>query len=405
MNRWWGSQKDSESQSAERSQRAARRTLRDLNLNPLSDEDEELVFEDCDTSFRESNIFNLDGNDEIEDLEEIIPGTMNAAQIAAQKLLPFQDSSFPDDDDAWKKELRIKFEIHDVKYWFNSVESEMKKFGINTQWSKKNAIVPMLPEEVVEECKPILRLSEDEAGDHIYRDLKQEITKLYGPRPQDAFRKAMALRLTGKPSALGKKLLHIICPGAKPLEGCHCDKMVYGFWEAQLGKDIRAGIADYEFNKDTYKKVFDLADKLYLANGGGQISSHAVVAAASVADLSDPNPQVSALQSGGGRGGRGQRGGRGGRGGRGAGRGGAQGGNTNSSQNQFQNQNSQPNSNKGSAPRNNSNYQPKPHQRGQRASPDVPDNACSRHWSQGRNATYCSDPLNCSWVHIIAPRT
>ena len=47
---------------------------------------------------------------------------------------------------------------------------------------------------------------------------------------------------------------------------------------------------------------------------------------------------------------------------------------------------------------------PHPHQKGQRAAPDVPDNACSQHWKAGRNATYCTDPLNCDWVRIIAPR-
>ena len=97
----------------------------------------------------------------------------------------------------------------------------MKSYGINQQWSKKNAILPLLPEDVVEELNPLLRLTEAEAGASIYGDVKAEILELHGPRDEDAFKKAIALRLTGKPSALGKKLTHILCPGAKPFDTCH----------------------------------------------------------------------------------------------------------------------------------------------------------------------------------------
>merc|ERR1711994_675687 len=96
---------------------------------------------------------------------------LTAAELAAQKALPVADASFPDDEDAWKKEIKIKYD-KDVKYWFNAVEGQMKKFGINTQWSKKDAILPLLPENIIDECKPILRLTQEEAGDHVYRDLK-----------------------------------------------------------------------------------------------------------------------------------------------------------------------------------------------------------------------------------------
>ena len=97
----------------------------------------------------------------------------------------------------------------------------MKRYGINRQWDKKNAVAEMLPVDVTEEMKPILRLTEDEAGDHVYKDLKAEILQLYGPREEDAFKKAMALKMTGKPSAFGKQLIHIVCPGSKPFDNCH----------------------------------------------------------------------------------------------------------------------------------------------------------------------------------------
>ena len=80
----------------------------------------------------------------------------------------------------------------------------------NKQWDRKDAIVPLLPEHITEECKPLLRLSEANAGPTIYKDLKAEILLLYGSRDEDAFKKAIALKMTGKPSALGKKLIHIL---------------------------------------------------------------------------------------------------------------------------------------------------------------------------------------------------
>ena len=94
--------------------------------------------------------------------------------------------------------------------------------------------------------------------------------------------------------------------------------------------------------------------------------------------------QVAAMQRGGGRGGRAARNFRGG--GRGQ-----RGGRYNNNQGQRNNQNQSTG--------------PKPHQKGPKASPDVPSSACARHWKEGKNATYCSDPLVCEWVNFVKPCT
>ena len=207
---------------------------------------------------------------------------------------------------------------------------------------------------------------------------------------------SLNLQNCGKPSALGKKIMHLICPGAKPFESCHCSKTVYGMWVSKMTPPIKSAIARIKFGADTYKEIFDTADKVHLANGGSDVPT--VVAA--VAEPSQPgsaptdpsNPQVSATTyRGRGRGGF-NRGNRGNRGGRGTGRGGQ-----NNQQNQSQNQNQ--NSNNSS-----SSYVQKPHQKGPRHPDGPPNSSCSRHWSQGRSATYCSDPLVCGWASIIAPR-
>ena len=211
----------------------------------------------------------------------------------------------------------------------------------------------------------------------------------------------MALRLTSTPSALGKKLIHAICPGSKPFETCHCAKMVWGFWRAQMTVPIKSGLAGKKFNKDTYADIFKEADEIWRANGGASSVQAAVVASVSAPTppSSTPSdvgaegatPQVAAFQASRGRGnGRGGRGNRGnGRGTRGGGRGSYN--NTNNAQNTNQNQN---------------NSNTKPHQRGDKHR-DLPADAswaCAQHWKKGRQAPYCSDPHVCKWVNKTVPR-
>ena len=396
MNRWFGSSDDSQRQAADRNARQARRTLRQLPKVASDSEDE--VFGDCNTSL----LFVDGANDDNESVVGSDNGEMAAeaaAELARQKALPIEDANFANDEDSWKKEIKLKFEPHDVKYWFNSVEADMKKFGINKQWDKKNSIIPCLPQEVIEECKPILRLTEAEAGDQIYKQLKTEIMSLFGPKDEDAFKSAMALKLTGRPSALGKKLIHKICPGARPFEGCHCARIVYGMWEAHLSAPIKTALAGQSFTAATYQQLFKLADDAWMANGGA--AQPAIVAAVTVstpsADASaESTPQIAAFSNRGGRG----RGARGGRGNRGGGRGR---GNSNSST--YNNTNSS-NSSAGSASTTNS-ANTKPHQKGPKH-PDLPSSAgwaCAQHWKKGRGAPYCSDPLVCQWNQVIAPRS
>ena len=155
MNRWWGSKDDSERQAGDRDSRAARRTLSRFNIpSSLSDSGDDADFGDCETSFRH----NLDG--EGGDIEDMDATQRAAAELARQRALPVDESDFENDPESWKKEIRAKFEPHDVTYWFNTVEAQLKKHGINRQWDKKDALVTVLPDNIIEECKPILRLTQ-----------------------------------------------------------------------------------------------------------------------------------------------------------------------------------------------------------------------------------------------------
>ena len=94
MFRWTGDQNKSEEQIQSRNQRAARRYIQSIPSSPSDSEDH---FSDCDTSF--SRALNLDGDDD---------SSMDAAALAAEKAKPFEDANFPDDPEAWKKEIKIK---------------------------------------------------------------------------------------------------------------------------------------------------------------------------------------------------------------------------------------------------------------------------------------------------------
>ena len=87
-------------------------------------------------------------------------------------------------------------------------------YGINSQLSKRDALLLVLPEDVIDECKPLLGIPED-LGYSPYRDIKKEILNIYGKKQKDAYTRAKSRQLTGQPSALGKQsqfsLMWILC--------------------------------------------------------------------------------------------------------------------------------------------------------------------------------------------------
>ena len=175
-------------------------------------------------------------------------------------------------------------------------------------------------------------------------------------------------------------MIHDICPGAKPFNGCHCARVVWWFFIKQMPQVIKTGLAEKRFTKDTYGELFDLADKIYNANNLGA-SSPAVVAAVTPVSLDETQPAipypVEAATFRGGRGGRG-------RGGRGGGRGG---------QSRGGGQSSQPSS---AAPASSSSKKDD--------NQDLPKNLCSNHKKHKKKAYHCKDPFVCEWASFIIPK-
>ena len=158
-------------------------------------------------------------------------------------------------------------------------------------------------------------------------------------------------------------------------------------------------VAHHEFNKDTYKEVLALADKVYASTR----PTGASVAAISTPDSTDPSadtwptpaqleamsPEVAAVykafRASRGRGGRGN--GRGGRGGRG--RGGGTSSSGGSSNPNTQNVKYSAENPKHSGPR---------HQ-------DLPPfSSCRKHWLFGKGAHWCQEPTVCPWKNFVTQK-
>ena len=267
----------------------------------------------------------------------------------------------------------------------------MRHATVHSQWTKREILQTLLPENVRDEVRYLLRLPEDKAGATPYKDIKSAVIELFGPKPQDAIDKALTRVLTTRPSALGKQLIDDICKCSPQLKSQCCADIVFGLFRRQMPTAVRNALARETFNHKNYTEVFTLADKVFHSNKGEAPSVSAVrpmataTAAAAAIPAADPavpvvtvSPEIAALQAevaalkkanrGGGRG-RGNRGGanqtsgtaRGGnRGGGRGGRGGqaAQGG------------------------------------RGPRHPDSPPNGACQVHWQRGRGAWWCADPQN-----------
>ena len=180
--------------------------------------------------------------------------------------------------------------------------------------------------------------------------------------------------LTGVPSQLGQVLINDICDKPVKLDGCCCAKAVYCLFSMQLPQNVRAHIADLEFNKDTYQQVFQTADKIFLSTRPAPELSASVAAVVNVPVESQPEVAAFRPRNGGGRGGKKNKNGKG-QSGSGSGKG---------------DQKSENSSNSNS--------------RGPRHSSSPPSSCCDNHYRWGASSWFCLAPLTCPWKDKIGAR-
>ena len=354
MHRWWGSSQDSDRQASERDRRAARRTIAQLPTIASSGSEDE--YADCNLST--SFILNVDGGND-----------SDSASTHSDIMPNFDVENGVDDADYYKKLGPISnrtFNTKEPEFWFTSIESSLKHIGVKSQWSKREILQNLLPEAIQLELKHLFRKDKDSAGDTPYKDIKTELLKLYKPKKEDAFERALSRKLSdfAKPSAFGKALIDDICVCDSPLQSECCQRVIGGLWVRQLPLVIRQRLAGQDFSVASYKSMFELADALYKT----PTTTHQPVIAA-VSSVSSPpsalNETQPALQH-------------------------DVAALTKKKNKKNKNRNATPSGSDSSKPR-----WPTP-----RHADNPPLNTCFNHHTHGRTAFFCSDPLSCEWRNI-----
>ena len=348
-----------------------------------------------------SGIVYQDSEDEIvnEDfiIQPALPGEVAEAAVMPD-IVAFEDEDGVDEAGAHKEACnrveKVNWDPKDLPFTFGQIERKTAAAGVKKNFTKFQVLSEILPKEVADEVKSLLRKSETDFPDkNAYKLLKTEVLRIFGPRPEDPIERALSRVMTGKPSQLARALVDDICKNE--LDCRCCPAVVATLWKRHLPSNVRAGIASSAFNKTTFDQVVKLADDIHASSAPSSYSVSAVRGAAAQPSLDETQPglqypvpeaEVNAIRNG--RGGRGNRGGRGGRGFRG--NRGNRGGNARSNPPQNQNQAS------GGAPKHKGTKHP-----------DLPAGdwlGCSMHFRWGRSAFFCSEPATCPWKNVFTPK-
>ena len=309
-----------------------------------------------------------------EDSEEISPEEISELL----KMTNFDEQNADNGADAMKNlgQIKVNWDSEDPQYFFQKLETELQIFEINKQFTKRQALIRLLPDTVGKEFKHLINLQETEAGAVPYKVLKTAIIKAYGPRPGDAYQRAVNRVMTGKPSVLLKLIISDICK--TNMANCCCPATIWGIFEQKIPLYLKSGLANERFNADNMQEIMDKADNYWAANQAeNQVSSVTTPGVPATTAVSTPvttdNSEISAVNRGRGafnfrgRYNRGNRRGNNGRGGRG-------------------NQNSGPDP------------------RGKRHESNPPWNSCGAHWVYAEDAFKCQSPTTCPLKDKVKPR-
>ena len=265
------------------------------------------------------------------------------------------------------RQIKVEFSATDIKFWFAELEAEMTMATVKSQWLKKTILQRNLPTKQKEDVKSLLTLTQAQAGDAIYKRIKQELVRIYAPKAKDSYCKALTRTMVGLPSQLGNQIVEDVCKKPAKLQGCCCAAAVEALWHLQLPVGIRAHVSNMEFNHATFKAVFEAADRVYLSSK--QVSVAAVSVAADLDETqaafsphNQPSGEVAAYTKG-------------------------QGGGKNKKNNKGQGNKNKPRGTKHSS---------------------VPENLankmCDRHFRHGAGAWYCLSPETCPWKNKTTER-
>ena len=157
------------------------------------------------------------------DSEEVIEGSISEAPTNQDCKMPnaaapvaFEDANGEDEAGALREACRsldkLNWDENDLKFVFNKIETRMGIAGVQKQYTKFQVLAEVLPKRVEDEVKPLLCLTETEFPQNdAYKQLKSEILRIFGPRPEAGMERALGRVLTEKPSQLARALVNDMC--------------------------------------------------------------------------------------------------------------------------------------------------------------------------------------------------
>ena len=118
----------------------------------------------------------------------------------------------------------------------------MKSVGVKKSFTKFQVLATIIPKKVIKEVKPFLRLQESEfTNNDSYKQLKKEILRIFGPKPEVAMNRALSRVLTGTPSSLARELVQDVC---KHQMSCDCcPGIIAALWKRKLPGNVVARIS------------------------------------------------------------------------------------------------------------------------------------------------------------------
>ena len=305
------------------------------------------------------------------------PGGGAATGNMANIVVDYDRDDKPDPTDIHGKTsgIKVEFNRQNVRFFFSQLEMHLESVGVASQWMKRLILQRNLPPDVIEDLEDLLVRGKVAAGNTAYFDVKTRILEIWGPRPEDVYKVAKSLVMTGKPSQLAKKLINTICPKHPTLVDCCSEPMISGMWRDKLPDVVRTAVANHSLAGGSLETTLRFADGIYASSLKPTGAIAAVKPAAGGAPAGIDEEELAAFRKF-------QKG---------------------------QKKKQQKQTTKGAGSQQGGQSKPSvPQPRGNKGDPHPdgpPPSACYAHWQWGKSAEFCRLPHSCPWVAFTVPPT
>ena len=174
--------------------------------------------------------------------------------------MAFADENGVDGEDVYTKAdtIKVPYDKNDPIYWFRRLEIQLQIRKVKSQFWKRVVLEANLPPEVNETIKDLL-IKEEVDSATVYKECKERILKIFGPKPEQDFGLALGMVMEGLPSQAAKRVKDLIC---KRNFDCCCPAVVGKIWRDMLPEAVRLAVASHDL-KTQWDGAMDMADNVY----------------------------------------------------------------------------------------------------------------------------------------------